>query len=324
MADEIEHLARRRSVRVVLFQDDDFLAGGRSATAWAHALAGELIARKLHEQVRFKISCRSDEIKPQVLEPLVAAGLAHVYLGVESGDAGDLKHLNKLLEPETHLRAGEILRSLDLTFDFGFMLLEPWSTVGSARRNSAFLRRFAADGWIAAGFCRALPYVGTPMETRLREEGRLTGPALEADYRFLDPRLDLLWDFATVAFDGRNFGPDATLDRLRTLLFQAHSFARTRPSQRGLFDAARAIAQASNGVMLDVLDEAIELVENAPGLALEGPELMSLARLARREDALIRRQIDALWPNVIERDGTRRWRAEPAHVPPLARHGAAE
>ena len=49
----------------------------------------------------------------------------------------------------------------------------------------------------------------------MRAEGRLVGPALEADYRFLDPRLDVLWDFSLAAFAGRNYGKDATWDRLR-------------------------------------------------------------------------------------------------------------
>ena len=40
--------------------------------------------------MRFKISCRSDELRPELLEPLIEAGLCHVYLGVESGDPASL------------------------------------------------------------------------------------------------------------------------------------------------------------------------------------------------------------------------------------------
>ncbi len=291
VVDEIEYVVRQRGARLILFQDDDFLAGGPAAKRWAHAIAAELVGRGLAEQLRFKIACRSDECSVEALEPLVAAGLCHVYLGVESGDADDLLSLNKLLEAEAHVRAGKVLRELDLSFDFGYMLLEPWSTMASARRSSTFLREFSADGWVSAGFCRTLPYVGTPIEARLRAEGRLVGPALDAEYRFLDPRVDVLWDFCLMAFEGRNTGKNATWNALRGLLFDTHLDLPGRPRDRGRDEAVRALVRASNGIMLDVLDAAIDLIDAGAAVTREDPELLELARLARREDAAVRRQM---------------------------------
>ena len=85
VVDEVENLVRVRGARLVLFQDDDFLAGGDAARAWALRVASELRRRGLHREMRFKIACRSDEVREAVLAPLVEAGLCHVYLGVESG-----------------------------------------------------------------------------------------------------------------------------------------------------------------------------------------------------------------------------------------------
>ena len=294
VVDEVERLVRGRGAKLVLFQDDDFLAGGNAARRWSVTVAEEMIRRGLNEQMRFKISCRSDELRLEVLEPLVAAGLCHVYLGVESGDESSLLSLNKLLKADAHVRAGQILRQLDLSFDFGFMLLEPWSTLTSARANSAFLRDFTEDGWVTAGFCRTLPYVGTPIERRLREEGRLQGPALDAEYRFLEPRVDLLWDFCLMAFHGRNSGPNATWNLLRGLLFDTHLDMPGYERDDELDAAARALVRASNGIMLDVLDDAIDLIEDDVATALDDSELVELARLARREDQMIRRQLNEI------------------------------
>jgi anaerobic magnesium-protoporphyrin IX monomethyl ester cyclase len=294
IVDEIEDLVVGRGAKLILFQDDDFLAGGNAARRWALEVADELVRRGLHEAMRFKLSCRSDEVRAEVLEPLIEAGLVHVYLGVESGDEESLRSLNKLLEADAHWRAGRVLRELDLSFDFGFMLLEPWSTLESAQANATFLRDFTADGWVAAGFCRTLPYVGTPIERRLREEGRLVGPALDAEYRFLDPRVDLLWDFCLLAFDGRNSGPNATWNLLRGLLFDTHLELPGRPRDDGLAAASRALARASNGVMLDVVDAAIELIDEGAVAHPTDGDLLELARLARREDALVRRQMREL------------------------------
>lgn len=291
VVDEVDDLVNARGARLLLFQDDDFLAGGKAAQEWALAVGRGFIKRGLHEQMRFKLSCRSDEVRVDLLAPLVQAGLCHVYLGVESGDVTDLANLNKLMQPTAHIEAGRVLRELDLSFDFGFMLLEPWSTLDTARNNLEFLRTFTSDGWVVAGFCRTLPYVGTPLERRLRQEGRLDGASLDAEYRFLDPRVDLLWDFCLIAFMGRNHGADNTWNLLRGLLFDSHLNHPDRPRDDEYDAAIRAIAQASNGVMLDVLDNAIDLIATNSVDTVKHPDLLALARLARDEDHLIRRQL---------------------------------
>jgi hypothetical protein len=294
VVDEMEYLVRDRGGRMILFQDDDFLAGGKDARDWALTIARESIRRGLHQRMRFKFSCRSDEVREEVLGPLIESGLTHVYLGVEAGDPEALKTLNKRITPEVHTRAGEVLRRLDITFDFGFMLMEPWSTVSTVRNNLAFLRSFSADGYVVAGFCRTLPYVGTPMETRLRAEGRLTGPALEADYRFLDPLLDVMWDFSVVAFAGRNYGKDATWDQLRSLLFEARLDYPDRPHDPGFRTAARRLAASSNTLLLDIAEEALAHIEATGCAGADDPILMDLARFAREEDARIRGMLEAM------------------------------
>jgi radical SAM superfamily enzyme YgiQ (UPF0313 family) len=295
VVDELEYLVRERGVRMVLFQDDDFLAGGSDARAWSATVASEIIARGLHQRLRFKFSCRSDEVREDVLAPLIEAGLSHVYLGVEAGDPGSLKSLNKLITVDVHRRAGQILRKLGLTFDFGFMLLEPWSTMKSARNNLRFLREFCDGGYAVAGFCRTLPYVGTPMEQKMRAEGRLVGPALEADYRFLDPRLDVLWDFSLVAFTGRNDGKHATWDLMRGLLFEARLDYPDMPHDPDYLRATRRLADASNTVLIDVAEEAIDYIEGTPGAQADDLALVRLARFARGEDERIREMLRGLW-----------------------------
>jgi radical SAM superfamily enzyme YgiQ (UPF0313 family) len=122
VVDEVEHLVRGRGARLILFQDDDFLAGGTEAKAWAKAVACDIVRRGLEQEMRWKIACRSDEIRADLLAPLAAAGLCHVYMGVESGDETSLVSLNKHLKPDVHLRAGAILRELDISFDFGSLV----------------------------------------------------------------------------------------------------------------------------------------------------------------------------------------------------------
>jgi radical SAM superfamily enzyme YgiQ (UPF0313 family) len=289
VVDEVEYLHRERGVRVILWQDDDFLAGGAAAVRWAHEVAAESVRRGLHERVRWKLSCRSDEVRRESLAPLRAAGLTHVYLGVESGDEDDLRHLNKLLRPEAHLRAGEVLRELGVSFDFGFMLLEPWSTFDTVLNNLRFLRAFAGDGASTVGFCRMLPYVGTAVEKRLAAEGRLeTRDNLYADYRFLDPRLDGLYAWLLDTFRERNFSASGTQNLLRLLQFEAHLDLPDRPVDPALRATIRATTALSNRLALDTVELATRHLAARQAYDAHDPYLRHLREEHERQDRRLR------------------------------------
>jgi len=294
IVDEIEYLHNERGIRILLWQDDDFLAGGARGIQWAHAIGRECIARGLHRNVRWKISCRSDETRLDTLQPLVDAGLAHVYLGVESGDADNLKKMNKRETAEDHLMAGEVLRQLGLSFDFGFMLLEPWSTFTTLRNNISFLRRFAGDGAAVIGFVRLLPYAGTAVHSRLVAEGRLSSHQLDADYRFMDPRLDAFYDWMLAAFHERNHSPSGTFLLLRLLLFETHLNLPGNPVDRALKEHVKALTAVSNRMVLDMLEDAAEYIESLSSVPANDPVLESLCRHSIAENRRIRRDLTVL------------------------------
>jgi radical SAM superfamily enzyme YgiQ (UPF0313 family) len=222
VVDEMIDLHLNRKVPIFLFQDDDFLAGGKSAKLWAMEIADLIAAAGFSGEMAFKISCRSDEIDEEILKRLMAGGLTHVYMGVESGDEEGLITMSKRMKPEAHLRAGRILKQLGLSFDFGFMMVEPYSTFRSIRQNIEFLEEFIGDGWTVAPFCRMLPYAGTPIKRRLETEGRLLGTPFEPDYKFLDPKLDLFYGWMVDTFYERNFTNRGLCHIFRSLLFEAH------------------------------------------------------------------------------------------------------
>jgi anaerobic magnesium-protoporphyrin IX monomethyl ester cyclase len=219
---EMKHLHDTRGVAIFLFQDDDFTAGGKHALQWGEAIAASIIRAGLADKIAFKISCRADEVHEANMRKLVEGGLCHVYMGVESGDEQGLRHLNKRLSPSHHFEAGRILRALDLSFDFGFMLLEPYSTFDIVRNNVDFLEQFVGDGWSVASFCRMLPYAGTPVKKQLESEARLLGTPFEPDYHFLDPKLDVFYDWMLATFYERNFTNRGLCHILKSLAFEAH------------------------------------------------------------------------------------------------------
>ena len=293
VVDEMEQLHRSRGVRVLLWQDDDFLSGGRAGIQWAHDIAREAIKRGLHHKMRWKISCRSDEIKPGVLEPLVAAGLTHVYMGVEAGDDQSLLRMNKRLTSNVHIAAGQIMRELGLSFDFGFMLLEPWSTFKTVHSNLAFLRKFVGDGAAVACFCRTLPYAGTPIADQLAAEGRIDLQDLAADYAFKDPKLDVFYDWLLETFSERNHTADGTVNLLRLMLFETALSFDGKPRDPVMLAAVRGLTAVSNQVMIDCVEAAAQHIEEAdvadPGM------LAAIANTHAVEDRRLNREAMRIW-----------------------------
>src|SRR5260370_5776714 len=85
IGDEMIDLHRNRKAPIFLFQDDDFLAGGKNVNLLAMDIADLIAAAGFSGLIAFKISCRSDEIQEDILKPLVARGWTHGYQGVEPG-----------------------------------------------------------------------------------------------------------------------------------------------------------------------------------------------------------------------------------------------
>jgi radical SAM superfamily enzyme YgiQ (UPF0313 family) len=294
IVDEMIDLHVNRKVPIFLFQDDDFLAGGKSAKVWAMEIADLVAAAGFGGKIAFKISCRSDEIQEDIMVRLMAGGLTHVYMGVESGDEEGLINMSKRMKPEAHLNAGRILKKLGLSFDFGFMMVEPYSNFRGIRQNIDFLEEFIGDGWTVAPFCRMLPYAGTPIKRKLEAEGRLLGTPFEPDYQFLDPKLDLFYEWMVQTFYDRNFTNHGLCHILRGLLFES----RLRlPSQNRVSEGQRAylhhLTAVCNRVACYTLRCAVNHIEATPLAKIEGDRsyLEGLTAHEKREEARLTNEL---------------------------------
>jgi hypothetical protein len=246
-------------------------------------IADRVAAAGLTGEIAFKISCRSDEIDEEILARLIAGGLTHVYMGVESGDEEGLINMSKRMKPIAHIKAGRLLKKAGLSFDFGFMMVEPYSTLRSVRQNIGFLEEFIGDGWTVAPFCRMLPYAGTPIKRRLEAEGRLLGTRFEPDYKFLDPKLDLFYEWMVSTFYERNFTNQGLCHILRGLLFEAHL---RLPARNRVSEGQRAylhhLTAVCNQVACYTLRCAVDHIEATP-LAILERERGYLERLTAHE-----------------------------------------
>lgn len=262
VAREMRLLHDKSGVTIFSFQDDDFPVFGRVWQRWTREFLDELYRNDLPGRVIWKINARADSVDPVLFAQMRDAGMYMVYMGLESGSEESLVTLNKSITVAQNLKAVEILKNLKLVFDFGFMLLDPSSTFETILENMDFLRRIVGDGYMAAEFCRMIPYDGTPIKEQLAREGRLRGDVCNPDYVFLDPRLTEFYVLVNELLNmtGWIHGLHALSPQLKHAWTEVAIFERLYPSVRGLPSyraKLQSLTRASNAVLFDVVEDLV-------------------------------------------------------------------
>jgi hypothetical protein len=210
--------------------------------------------------VMWKISCRADAVDPELFAEMRAAGLYFVYMGLESGTEEGLKTLNKQISVEQNLLAVSILKKLDISFQFGFMLFEPSSTFQSIEENLRFLHAIVDDGCVAVTFCRMIPYDGTPIKDELVRTGRLKGDLCHPGYDFLDPRLDNFYHALTQVVDltGWVHGYGSLSPQINIAWSEVAVLERLFPPLHDMSSykqALRQLTRASNDILFQIVED---------------------------------------------------------------------
>lgn len=265
VAEEMRFLRDERGASVFLFQDDDFPLWGAFGRRWLDHFIKALRANDLIGRIIWKISCRADEVEPELFGRMREAGLYMVYLGLESGNRQGLQTLRKGLTVEDNLRAVEVLKQLGLFWCYGFMLFDPSSTFESVRENGAFLRKLTDDGSAAVTFCRMVPYAGTPIECNLALEGRLRGNPIDPDYDFIEPRMGEFFAALIAASEGWTHGPDALISQITWAWQEYWILRRLFPPMPGLeaYDRfLRRLTHDANDRLLGLIEGGLRAFED--------------------------------------------------------------
>lgn len=201
VAGEMEYLHKKKNCSVFIFQDDDFPVRVAGKTVWIQRFCDELDRRKLAGKIMWKINCRPDEIDEESFIMMRRSGLFLVFLGIEDGTDEGLKKLNKKMSVTSTLEGIEILKSLGIGFDFGFMLFQPSTTFSTLLENIEFLRQICADGYTPATFLKLLPFYDTKVDAELEKEGRLKISRSGMDYDFIEEQMAGCYEFISECFN---------------------------------------------------------------------------------------------------------------------------
>ena len=186
LLDEIETVIRTTGINEFVFADDNFIGPGQKSRERVYRIADEMRARKLN--FTFTIECRVDEIDEDILKLLKEVGLTRVFMGIESGVQQQLDRYNKRTTVEQNRRAIEMVRGLGLGFYAGFIMIDPYTTLGELVENVQFVREMGLSegpGRLPLEFMSRLGlYGGVPIVNKLRTDGLLREKGMNRTYVF--------------------------------------------------------------------------------------------------------------------------------------------
>lgn len=140
VVDELEVLNNKYKPALFMFVDDNFIGIGKKGKQRAFDIANEIIRRGL--KLKFMISCRVDDVEPELFNILIRAGLTEVFLGVESFSNNELRFFNKHVVYEQNCKAIEYLQSKKVKLAIGFIMFTPYTSLEDVEKNIKFLDKY--------------------------------------------------------------------------------------------------------------------------------------------------------------------------------------
>jgi anaerobic magnesium-protoporphyrin IX monomethyl ester cyclase len=262
---ELEFLYHEKGCSVFLFEDDDFPVKTDKGSEWIERFCKELKGKNLHDKIMWKINCRPDEIDYDSFAMMKSHGLFLVFLGIDDGTDSGLIRLNKHMTVQKSLEGTDILKSLEIGFDYGFMLFQPSSTFRSVNDNFDFLKRICGDGYTPLIFLKLVPYFGTRIEKELMRQGRLKGKPGFLDYDFLDISLNHYYMFVTDCLMEWFRDSDGLVNMSRWARNYVSVFSHyneTTPGLSAISNNIKRVISDSNLFLLDTLKELSSIFES--------------------------------------------------------------
>lgn len=120
-------------------RDDNFVGPGAQGRNRAKAIAEGILSEGLN--ISFNIACRVNDIDKDLFARLKEAGLARVFLGVESGSQRRLDGFNKGVTVKQNVEAMAMLSELGIPYTVGYIMFAPDTSWAEFRESSSFLKR---------------------------------------------------------------------------------------------------------------------------------------------------------------------------------------
>lgn len=144
----------------VTFSDEDFIGNDYYGIDRASKLANRIVNENI--KIEYRINARVKAIysdtdteelrtqKEQTLISLKRSGLSKIFLGFESGSAGQLKRYNKGYTLDEFIQAIDILRNIGIQYELGYISLDPLMSLEELEESLNFIKEYQCIPYISA------------------------------------------------------------------------------------------------------------------------------------------------------------------------------
>lgn len=203
VVDEIKYLQKTYGINCFYFVDELFI--DKTNLQWIYDFCEEM--KRQNVKILFHAEARVDSISEPVIKALKEIGLDNLFIGFESANLATLKKYRKGHTPEQAEEALKILRKLDVTAEYGYIMIDPELTYEQLKENVEWILKIG--GYTKHNLYNKLNlYYGTDLYKAIKEESPDGLPFYERKItRFKDKRVEtfsLIIDMAKELFSDYN------------------------------------------------------------------------------------------------------------------------
>jgi len=157
VVDEIEHILKAYSPRMIYFWDDLFLANKRRV----QHIADLLCDKNFKRSVTFGVIARANLVTSDVVKCLKDMGVVHVSLGLETGADTVLRYLKgHSISVEAGKRATKMLKDAGMTVSSSFIIGSPQEIASDIMKTYELVKSLHLNNF---DVFYLTPYPGTPL-----------------------------------------------------------------------------------------------------------------------------------------------------------------
>lgn len=203
VVEEIKYLQEKYGINCFYFVDELFI--DKTNLQWIYEFCEEM--KKQNVKILFHAEARVDSISEPVIKALKEVGLDNLFIGFESANLATLKKYRKGHTPEQAEEALKILKKLDVTAEYGYIMIDPELTYEQLTENVEWILKIG--GYTKHNLYNKLNlYYGTDLYKAIKEESPDGLPFYERKItRFKDKRVEtfsLIIDMAKELFSDYN------------------------------------------------------------------------------------------------------------------------
>lgn len=159
IVDELKYLSSI-GISDVTFSDEDFIGNDHYGLERASKLANRIVKENIRTEYRVNARVKSiysstdtEEMRTQKEQALISlkrSGLSKIFLGFESGSAGQLKRYNKGYTLDEFIQTINILRNIGIQYELGYISLDPLMSLDELEESLNFIKEHQCIPYISA------------------------------------------------------------------------------------------------------------------------------------------------------------------------------